>query len=290
LRGKAAGRRQFDFRTLQVRISYWMPITPGRRVVAEVDMNESSISNTYSIHDSSGYPIFAGGELGGAHSHAHQLLDSARAAEGRLLLGRWLEGRSGRGSRWVHLQWHMVVFELAAGAWWQAYERFTTHVLPATVEGDAETDAPSGLWRLALARPRAALPWAAVRRAALGRRGARVSSWVRAHDLLAFAGAEDRVSLTSWVQSAEHEGRGRDETQTLLRLAEALLAWIEQDWSTVAVRLGETLPSLVTFGGSRAQHELFADMRAEALRRGGARRASTSVRQSAPRSTWGRRG
>jgi hypothetical protein len=72
------------------------------------------------VQDVSGYTIFSSGDTGAAHAMAHQMLDDGRFKEGHILLGSWLEGRTGSGSQWVHLQFHMAVFELAIGDFFQA--------------------------------------------------------------------------------------------------------------------------------------------------------------------------
>ena len=65
------------------------------------------------IQDSSGFQIFSDSDIGSAHVTAHRMLDLGRLDRGHQLLGKWLDGRTGRGSEWVHIQWHMLVFELA---------------------------------------------------------------------------------------------------------------------------------------------------------------------------------
>ena len=94
------------------------------------------------IQDSSGFQIFSDSDIGSANVTAHRMLDLGRLDRGHQLLGKWLDGRTGRGSEWVHIQWHMLVFELAVGEWKSARARFETHVLPAARESDqAVTDA-----------------------------------------------------------------------------------------------------------------------------------------------------
>ena len=85
------------------------------------------------VVDISGYQIFSGSELGKAHVVAHRMLDVDLPDRGRRLLGDWLEGRDGEGSDWVHIQWHMLVFEIAVGDWDGAHRRYLRHVLPAAL-------------------------------------------------------------------------------------------------------------------------------------------------------------
>jgi hypothetical protein len=105
------------------------------------------------VHDSSGFPIFSGAGVGEAHAAAHRCLDEANHQAGYDTLVRWLEGEPpGCGARWVHILWHVAVFELAIGRWVPARQRFDAEILPAVLQGyTALTDAPSALWRLSLA-------------------------------------------------------------------------------------------------------------------------------------------
>ena len=67
--------------------------------------------------DISGFRIFAAGEAGAAHVIAHRLADRNLPGRGRRYLGDWLRTHQGAGSEWVHLQFHMALFELASGDW-----------------------------------------------------------------------------------------------------------------------------------------------------------------------------
>ena len=133
--------------------------------------NERTLQPTVGspVTDVSGYTVFSHGDEGAAHVAAHRLLDDGQIALGHAQLGTWLDGRTGSGSDWTHLQFHMAIFELGVGDWDAAYDRFLTEILPvaATTE-DALTDAPGLLWRLAIEAPaEVELPWQPLRRTAL---------------------------------------------------------------------------------------------------------------------------
>lgn len=211
------------------------------------------------IHDISGFQVFSGSEIGQAHVMAHQMLDLDRLERGHTLLGAWLDGRRAEGSEWVHIQWHMLVFELAVGDWESAHRRFMKHVLPAGRDTDeAVTDAPAGLWRLALAAPSAvALPWSTVAAPARARVQGERTPYETLHDLLALAGARDAESISRWVGNAE---RNRSCDDTLLGFGQAFLALALGDLQTTASRLERVLPGVSTLGGSRAQNTLFEDI------------------------------
>lgn len=225
--------------------------------------------------DSGGHALFSHGDTGAAHVLAHRLADAGRADDGYRMLGAWLEGRRGSGSEWVHLQFHMAVFELAVGRWDDACARFHRHILPAAAAGDdALTDAPGLLWRLMLAASRPVrLPWNVLRRIALRRLGNTGDSYVELHNVLALAGSGDVASIDRWLDSMRPSDRPGD--QFLLRNAAlALRAFATRDYQRAADLLDAIVPQLHVLGGSREQNRLFGDIADESRRRalGGRRR------------------
>lgn len=203
------------------------------------------------------FRVFSRGALGEMHVLAHHLTDEGRYRLGHDVLGAWLEGHDGAGSDWIHLQWHMAVFELAVGKWGTAFERFCAHILPAAVTTEtALTDAPAMLWRLRLeSRHPVALPWEPVRRTALRAIGRTGDRYVELHSLLALAGAGDLESLDRWLRShALHE---RVEDAVLRNLAVGLRAFASEDYETASLFLDRAVPRVSLLGGSRAQNALF---------------------------------
>ena len=214
--------------------------------------------------DASGAPIFCEGASGWAHVEAHRLLDAGRPEEGHRVLGAWLTTYEGAGSDWIHLQWHMAVFEIATGRWASAFQRYAGQILPAVSAGDAHTDAPSLLWRLSLASPGGVeIGWEPVRDAAVeGLRGLS-SPYVELHHLLALAGAGDGSSITRWRGTRARDASSLSD-HVLSRMAEGLDAFAAQDYSRAAVTLTAMAPQVSRLGGSRAQNELFEQISQEA--------------------------
>jgi len=213
---------------------------------------------TSGIRDASGYEVFSAGPSGEAHVMAHRLLDQERYDLGHRFLEDWLHWRSGAGSDWVHLQWHMAVFELGLGRWAAAYSRFWQHILPvaATTE-DALTDAPAMLWRLMLAaRTPVALPWEPVRATALVRMRRPSHPYVELHNLLALAGAGDVAGLDRWHDRQTSAPRTRARA-LVERVARGLRAYAVADYGQCAAILGPAVPCLGEVGGSRGQNRLF---------------------------------
>ena len=155
-------------------------------------VNETSNGNPNAAAitvDVSGFRIFSAGGSGEAHVMAHHLVDTAQYERGRQLLGSWLDDHAGSGSQWVHLHFHMAIFELATGHWEAAHRRYLDHVLPtAESSEDALTDAPALLWRLALSAPQGTeLEWEPLRQTALKRMRRPSDSFTELHNLLALS-------------------------------------------------------------------------------------------------------
>ena len=219
------------------------------------------------ICDGSGYAMFSTGEDGDIHVAAHRMLDAGNNELGQKLLGDWLDSHSGSGSKWAHLQWHMAVFDLSLGHWNAALARFRTHILPVVASSiDALTDAPALLWRLSLAADApVVLPWEPVRLRALASMKTPRSDFVEIHNLLALAGAQDFVNLERWLQRRRFSASSRSEA-IVFRIATALRALINGSYETAATTFESVMPYVGEIGGSRAQNDLFRQLRESAQR------------------------
>lgn len=218
--------------------------------------------------DSTGYAMFSTGEEGNIHVIAHRMLDAGRNELGRQLLGTWLDGHSGIGSEWTHLHWHMAVFDLSLGNWNAALSRFQKQILPVVVTSfDALTDAPALLWRLSLvAGAPVVLPWKPVRLKALASMKQPRSAFVEIHNLLALAGARDFGNLERWLQKRRFPACSSTET-IVFRIATALRSFIAGRYELAATTFESVMPYLSETGGSRAQNDLFRQLRESAYRR-----------------------
>lgn len=213
------------------------------------------------VCDSSGYAVFSEGEGGAMHVMAHRMLDSGQIELGHRLLGDWLAGRKGSGSKWVHLQWHMAIFEVSLGEWQSALARFRQHILPAVLTSfDALTDAPAFLWRLSLEAGRQVpLPWEPVRARALSSMQRPCSAFVNAHNLLALAGARDIDNLEKWLEQQATKAVSCAE-EIVIRIANGLRSYVQGSYEHAATELATVTPYVAKVGGSRAQNELFTKL------------------------------
>lgn len=212
--------------------------------------------------DASGYAVFSDGTQGTAHVEAHQALDEGRLEQGHCALRDCLSRHSGTGSEWIHLHFHMGIFELALGKWEAAYARFLSEILPAaeTTE-NALTDAPALLWRIALsAHDPVALPWQPLRRRALTSMCRSADPFTQIHNLLALAGAGDVRAIEQSLNGGTIVS-GTKAQNTVERMALALHAYARGALQEAAQRLGHLVPQLSEVGGSRAQLQLFGHLR-----------------------------
>jgi hypothetical protein len=234
----------------------------GRRFERLIEvMITSSIAQSGPVQDISGCTVFSGGKAGAAHLMAHRMLDENRIELGHQLLSEYLQGRTGSGSEWIHLQFHMTVFDLALNDWGAAYARFMDEILPAAATTEeALTDAPALLWRLALTAPEPIeLPWEALRRTALVRMRRPSEPFVELHNLLALAGAGDLVSIEQWLQTWPAKVPSRPE-RLVEQMAVALQACAARAYQRAATVLQRVVPQLPQVGGSRAQNLLFQQL------------------------------
>jgi hypothetical protein len=250
-------------------------MAPSHKKIAT--MNNQTVIETRSMNpdaaaialDASGYVIFSNGDLGTAHVLAHRMVDTGQYELGRQLLGGWLDGHTGSGSQWVHLQFHMAIFELATGHWQAAHRRYLEHVLPtAESSEDALTDAPALLWRLALSASEGTkLEWEPLRQTALLRMRRPSDPFTELHNLLALAGAGDLESLDTYSKSCTGDSI---RMHLVCKLATALSAYIKGHYRHAADRLWRLLPQIPEIGGSRAQIQLFEQMSAASWRKAAA--------------------
>jgi hypothetical protein len=215
--------------------------------------------------DISGYSVFSGGHLGAAHVMAHRMCDERRFQDGYERLGAWLRPRRGSGSDWVHLQWHMMVFELAVDRWDEAVARFEEHILPVARDSrDALTDAPAALWRLAIDRDcDAELPWEIVAATAADSLGSD-DPYVELHHLLALCGAGDVDAIDRWLA---RYAPSNERESTLLRVARGLRDFAAANYLRAAAWLSTTIDQVPTLGGSHAQNQLLLHIQTLAWRR-----------------------
>ncbi|MEJ2307903.1 MAG: hypothetical protein P8Y73_12760 [Desulfuromonadales bacterium] len=210
------------------------------------------------VFDIRGYQLFSQGEIGKAHHIAHAMFDAGDITHGHQRLGEFLSQNHGEGSDWVHLQFHMALFELELGEWQAACARFWKELLPtATNSLDALTDAPALLWRLGMTAPEAVvLPWHPLRRTAMTALSHGNSTFVQLHNLLAIAGAGDAVSIENCSPVVATPGEHR----LISDFSKFCTAIARRRFGEAGKRLSALRPSLAQLDGSLAQLQLFDEL------------------------------
>jgi hypothetical protein len=213
------------------------------------------------------------------------MLDEGRLVEGYWQLKAWFAAHAeasstSKSSEWTHLQWHMLVFELAVGRVLEARVRYQEHIEPAVVAGLAPTDGPAGLWRLRLAgAPENFRSWQLVRTESLRQRSWESGPFAALHHLLALAGAHDVVGLDRFAKE-EHAGA------SLARIAKGLKHYALGRYGYASLTLEGELTRADQFGGSNAQNQLLWSIAADARKRAaGLRLADFELWKSLQRET-----
>jgi len=236
-----------------------------------------------------------------AHSVAHVYFERGDAVAGADFLRNWLAGFDCPASSYVHLSWHLALFELALGQYQRSIERYEQDIRPYVVAKSMATlpDSASFLWRLQLysgspsSHP-AAPPWEDVRALARPMAEKPGLAFVVAHAALALAASDDQDGLTMMIdqlRSAAEQGDlfSRD---MVVPLVQGIVAFAQGAYSQSAQLLEPVGPQLVRIGGSHAQREVFEDtlleayLRAEQFDKAEAMLAERLARRTSPRDTF----
>lgn len=233
-----------------------------------------------------------------AHSVAHVYFERGDAAAGADFLGNWLAGFDCPASSYVHLSWHLALFELALGQYQQAIERYERDIRPYVVAKSMATlpDSASFLWRVQLysgtpsSHP-AAPPWEDVRDLAMPMAEKPGLAFVVAHAALAMAASDDRARLATMLAHLQHTAEQGDAfaRDIVVPLVQGIEAFAQGAYAKSAELLEPVCPQLVRIGGSHAQREVFEDtlleahLRAEQFDKAEAMLAERLSRRTPPR-------
>ena len=233
-----------------------------------------------------------------AHSVAHVYFERGDAAAGADFLRHWLAAFDCPASSYVHLSWHLALFELALGQYQRAIERYEQDIRPYVVAKSMATlpDSASFLWRLQIysetpsSHPAAPL-WEDVRALATPMADKPGFAFVVAHAALALAASGDRDGLAmmlNQLQSAAEQGDPFTK-EMVVPLVQGISDFAQGAYAKSAQWLEPVCPQLVRIGGSHAQREVFEDtlleayLRAEQFDKAEAMLAERLARRTAPR-------
>jgi tetratricopeptide (TPR) repeat protein len=233
-----------------------------------------------------------------AHSVAHVYFERGDAVSGADFLRNWLADFDCPASSYVHLSWHLALFELALGQYQRAIERYEQDIRPYVVAKSMATlpDSASFLWRVQLysgtpsSHP-AAPPWEEVRVLAMPMAEKPGFAFVVAHAALALAASGDRDGLTMMADQLRSTAEQGDEftEEIVMPLVQGIAAFAQGAYAQSTQLLEPLCPQLVRIGGSHAQREVFEDtlleayLRAEQFDKAEAMLAERLARRASPR-------
>jgi tetratricopeptide (TPR) repeat protein len=203
------------------------------------------------------------------HSMTHVHFERGDAAGGEDFLGSWLQGFDAPPTSYVHLSWHLALFELAQGKYQETLDRYENYIRPSVIARSmaALNDSSSLMWRLQMYSgnppPK---PWAEVVEIAAPAAERPGAAFRDAHAALAFAGggnAEAMGKLTSRLRKAA-EGGNAFAREVVLPLVLGIDAFGQGNYTEAARLMEPVFPQLVRIGGSHAQREVFEDTMLEA--------------------------
>jgi tetratricopeptide (TPR) repeat protein len=220
-----------------------------------------------------------------SHSMTHVHFERGDAAAGADFLGSWLQGFDAPATSYVHLSWHLALFELAQGKYRETLDRYENYIRPSVVAKSqaALNDSASLMWRLQMYTGKPpAKSWEEVLEIAAAAAERPGAAFRDAHAALAFAGGgntELMGKLTSRLRKAAEEGNAvaRD---VVMPLALGIDAFGQGNYEQAVRFMEPVYPRLVRIGGSHAQREVFEDTMLEAyIRAERFDRAETMLRQ-----------
>ena len=204
-----------------------------------------------------------------SHSVAHSMLEMGEAKNGSDFLGNWIGDYDKRAPFYVHLAWHLALFELALGHYNRVLALYKDEIRPSVLNKEQFTleDSASLLWRCQLyGLPISTGEWKEVYAQAGDAVKGTGTVYRDAHAALAFAGSHDRKSLNTMIQRLTESSKKGDRLaqEVTLPLIRGIDAFANGSYDE-AIELMEPIfdksdfYQLVRIGGSHAQREVFED-------------------------------
>ena len=207
-----------------------------------------------------------------SHSEAHVFFETGDHPGGTDFLSKWIVGYDSRASFYVHLSWHLALFELALGHYERALSLYESAIRPSVVEKSpiSLADSASLMWRLQMyggSAPPA--PWQEVQAQAAPAAEQPGPAFRDAHAALAFAASGDEDGLGRMMDGLQDlSDKGNMVAgEITLPLAKGIGAFVQGSYGETVRLIEPIFPQLTRLGGSHAQREVFEDTLLEAYLR-----------------------
>ena len=203
------------------------------------------------------------------HSMTHVHFERGDSASGEDFLGSWLRGFDSPATSYVHLSWHLALFELAQGKYQETLDRYEDFIRPSVVAKSMSTlnDSASLMWRLQLYTGTTPdKPWQEVCDIAAPAAVRAGVAFRDAHAALAFAGGGDYEHMEEMISRLKTAAEGGDSfiREVVLPLAQGIDAFSQARYAESVRFMEPVFPQLIRMGGSHAQREVFEDTMLEA--------------------------
>ena len=207
-----------------------------------------------------------------AHSGAHSYFEMGDHEAGTAFLGGWLPGFDKRAQYYVHLSWHLALFELATGHYQRAFDLYEANIRPSVVAGKATSlnDSASLMWRWQIYAGQAPpFSWDEVREIAAPAAQTPGPAFRDAHAALALAASGDDAIMDQMLDRLDAAAKAGNPliSEMTLPLAKGIRAFAQGDYAQAVAQLEPVFPQLARMGGSHAQREVFEDTLLEAYLR-----------------------
>jgi len=203
------------------------------------------------------------------HSMTHVHFERGDASSGEDFLGSWLQGFEAPASSYVHLSWHLALFEMAQGKYQETLDRYEKYIRPSVIANSmaALNDSASLMWRLQIyAGALPPKPWGEVSKIAVSAANNPGAAFRDAHAALAFAGSGDYEAMGQMTNRLKNAAEKGDSfaREIILPLIQGIEAFGHENYTESARLIELVFPQLVRIGGSHAQREVFEDTLLEA--------------------------
>ena len=193
------------------------------------------------------------------HSMTHVHFERGDASSGEDFLSDWLRGFDAPASSYVHLSWHLALFELAQGKYQETLDRYEKYIRPSVIAMSMATlnDSASLMWRLQMycggPPPK---PWEEVLTIAAPAAERTGPAFRDAHAALAFAGSGDHEAISKMTSRLRKSAKTGDSfaQEVVLPLVQGIDAFAQENYAELVRAVGSCRRQPCPTRGVRGHH------------------------------------